>query len=562
MKPHLVAVPLLLLASAVIAEENAARQQQQQHQTRPPGPARQYRLSVPGVGVAGKFRAAPFYETVGSPRVIEYKTQYDVPNYDWTFAGNGITVPQNGSAPRSDYAIGMEGGRMQGGGCFPVDPSVPNTCLQEANASGNLVTVYKARERWTFRVSYIDPSNPSAAEFNVGFDTTGFGGGGDSVWEWERRTPKNHSCFTFYEDVCDTYGFNLNELYNTAQYFRPPCYLILGPGYRGYLFYQYSRYNVTDTIPPGAQEWVPNTAATTTRLAQPGKILFSSDWLLGRGLNALAVSGPGVVNPGVPPDTGYATAAPFIAPGSGTIEVTSYDCGVIPNVAFTIQREFIDGSGGHAHANEPSLDGVSLLDAYDGTTDRNGHWSTTLHAGQIGSTIKYTASTQNLLGRPFTSKPLFVTTGFANLTDSGENDPNIRYTGNTSTTGLRHPSNHNGSPELHAFVRSMAGLYNANADPADQGSLGLNDMSLPVGGVFDLNGDWSPPHARHRFGTDCDIDRSVRRADGSFTLIDTADLGDIVRRELDGKFLLESGGRVHVQVPEYEVGTILLRETR
>jgi hypothetical protein len=86
-------------------------------------------------------------------------------------------------------------------------------------------------------------------------------------------------------------------------------------------------------------------------------------------------------------------------------------------------------------------------------------------------------------------------------------------------------------------------------------------MSLPFGGVFDIHADWSPPHSRHRFGTDCDIDRYAQQPDGSFTLIDTGTLQDEVD-QLDGILLIESGGRLHVQVPEYTVATILLREAR
>jgi hypothetical protein len=508
-----------------------------------------------GASSPGRLQPAPRFETVGSPRVVEYKTSSDVPDYNNGNNGNGITVPAGGSVPRSDYGIGMETGRMQGGGCFPVDPTT-TTCLQEPDANGNLVTIQKARERWTLRLSYIDPTTPSATEVNIGFATNGFGAGGDSVYEWERRTPGGHSCFTFYP--CDTYGFNLNEILGTAQWQNPSCAMKVGPGYHAYLFYQYSRYNATDTIPPGAQEWVPNTAATSTRLEQPGKILFSRAWSLSLASNALSISGPGIVNPEVDTPTGYPTAAPTIAPGTATVTVRSYDCGVIPNVAFTIDREFIQSSDGHAHTNQPSLDQVSSMGALSGTTDTNGNWTTTLTAGTISSTIKYTASTTNLLGQPFTAIPLLVTTGFVGMIDPGPGIPELRYTGQTTT----HPSNHNASTELHLMLRDLGARYNLEADPADQGSLGLNDMSLPLGGLFDINAGWSSPHSRHRFGTDCDIDRRVQKADGSFAFADSRLLLSIAVNDMDGVGLLESGGRMHVQVPEYQVATILLRETR
>ena len=35
--------------------------------------------------------------------------------------------------------------------------------------------------------------------------------------------------------------------------------------------------------------------------------------------------------------------------------------------------------------------------------------------------------------------------------------------------------------------------------------VGINDMSLPRGGLFDLNGDWITPHQTHREGKNADI---------------------------------------------------------
>jgi hypothetical protein len=198
------------------------------------------------------------------------------------------------------------------------------------------------------------------------------------------------------------------------------------------------------------------------------------------------------------------------------------------------------------------------MGSLSGTTNTNGTWTTTLTAGTIASTIKYTASTTNLLGQSFTATPLLVTTGFVSMIDPGPGIPELRYTGQTAS----HPSNHNASVELHLMLRDLGERYNLEADPADQGSLGLNDMSLPIGGIFDIGAGWSSPHSRHRFGTDCDIDRRVQKADGSLEFIDSDLLLDIVRNDMDGVGLLESGGRLHVQVPEYQVATILLREAR
>ncbi len=38
-----------------------------------------------------------------------------------------------------------------------------------------------------------------------------------------------------------------------------------------------------------------------------------------------------------------------------------------------------------------------------------------------------------------------------------------------------------------------------------QGKLALNDMSLPLGGTFDINKNWRPPHSKHSLGTAVDV---------------------------------------------------------
>lgn len=553
MRTWILPLPLLLLTSALGAQTPPPHRRDHRAATQS-SVAVGFPARVPTANSRRRLQPVTNFATVFQPRVLLYATANDVPDFSSDFSGNGVPLSNN-TLPRNKYAIGIQTNGMDGGGCVAIDPTHPyNGCVQIVNSSGNPVTARIAREIWTFRISYIDPTNPSASEVDIT-------NGGDYVLEYVQQTPGGHSCFTFYP--CDTYGVNLDFLTGTVALSNPNCAMKLGPGYQATIFYQASPYN-EGAAPAGAQEWYPSAIpATPTRLEQPGGVLFSQAYSLGLADNALSMAGGSFVNPSVDSPTGYPTAAPTIAGGSETITLTSYDCGVIPNVAFSIGREFIPGTGGHAHSGTPPLDAVSSLDSYSGTTDNTGHWSTTLHAGTIGATLNYTASTTNLLGQSFSAQPLLISTGFAQLVDPGVPAPSddVRYTGNSSVTGLRHPSNHWGAPELHSFVRNVAAFYNTDADPADQGSLGLNDMSIALGGVFDFQGTWVPPHFRHRFGTDCDIDRNVQRSDGSFTPIDTQVLQDSVD-QLDGILLIESGGRLHVQVPEYQVGTILLRETQ
>jgi len=39
-------------------------------------------------------------------------------------------------------------------------------------------------------------------------------------------------------------------------------------------------------------------------------------------------------------------------------------------------------------------------------------------------------------------------------------------------------------------------------------AIGINDMSLPWGGLFDIDNNWSTPHSKHRTGKSVDVDHS------------------------------------------------------
>ena len=65
-----------------------------------------------------------------------------------------------------------------------------------------------------------------------------------------------------------------------------------------------------------------------------------------------------------------------------------------------------------------------------------------------------------------------------------------------------HPDNHFGTPQFNGKLVKVANLH-AAAFPGNK--LNFNDISLPLGGVFDLGAKWLPSHASHRFGEDIDI---------------------------------------------------------
>lgn len=84
-------------------------------------------------------------------------------------------------------------------------------------------------------------------------------------------------------------------------------------------------------------------------------------------------------------------------------------------------------------------------------------------------------------------------------------------TGQTST----HPNNHYGTPATLARAGMMAYDYYKKTGA----TLGINDMSLEWGGLFDWKATWASPHSLHRKGTSVDIDTCAKVAASGSTAI-------------------------------------------
>lgn len=80
--------------------------------------------------------------------------------------------------------------------------------------------------------------------------------------------------------------------------------------------------------------------------------------------------------------------------------------------------------------------------------------------------------------------------------------PSYRLTGVTSA----HTSNHYGLNTTNAATTSIANSFMAT----ENATIGINDMSLREGGIFDIRGNWGAPHRSHRKGTSVDIDRCAQ----------------------------------------------------
>lgn len=76
----------------------------------------------------------------------------------------------------------------------------------------------------------------------------------------------------------------------------------------------------------------------------------------------------------------------------------------------------------------------------------------------------------------------------------------VALVGQTQT----HPSNHWGTPTLVTKLTELGvKFYEKYNTP-----IKVNDMSLPLGGLFDHKSTWAPPHETHRDGRHADLNRS------------------------------------------------------
>lgn len=106
----------------------------------------------------------------------------------------------------------------------------------------------------------------------------------------------------------------------------------------------------------------------------------------------------------------------------------------------------------------------------------------------------------------------------------------------------RHVANHYGTPAaLAAFSQFADSLNEWINEP-----LGINDISLPQGGLFDVGGtSWDIPHGYHRQGTHADI-RNKTGAGVRFTLARERDMQDLWENTLDHGTLVHEGDHIHL----------------
>lgn len=158
-----------------------------------------------------------------------------------------------------------------------------------------------------------------------------------------------------------------------------------------------------------------------------------------------------------------------------------------PGLHWSCELKRVPNTGGHKHAGGPT----GKLSPKSGTIPSSGVVTGIKHktpavAGDIE--LKYKIGT--------TSGSVYSRAMIAGLVELPVTSA-IERVGITKT----HPQSHYGTQAMTAAIVSLAEKYYKKFSKP----LGVNDISLIWGGLFDHKATWAAPHATHRMGVDADI---------------------------------------------------------
>lgn len=211
-----------------------------------------------------------------------------------------------------------------------------------------------------------------------------------------------------------------------------------------------------------------------------------------------------------------------------------------------LKVEPIEESGGHNHDGSRNAH-VGTLGKYTVVLKEIGPNSIRYTSGEVAGTENIVAVFVDPAGKGtlIGELPINVKVSILGQLGSGAE---WRLTGQYGSPGVtsRHFSNHYGEAYTIDATMAIAREY----FNLTKTTLGINDMSLEWGGLFDVGNNWSSPHSLHRKGTSVDIDRYVYRVKTKEYILkdceDDLDLKDIVGDNF-GYLLCEPGGKKHIE---------------
>jgi hypothetical protein len=171
----------------------------------------------------------------------------------------------------------------------------------------------------------------------------------------------------------------------------------------------------------------------------------------------------------------------------------------VADVPVALRVEPVPFSGGHDHHDENRPKGK--LSAATGTTNAEGMFVVEYEASEVGGEEEIIVSSSRAQANA--KAKIFVRVGGLQALSAGPSE-NFVLVGKFGEPGVtsRHRDNHFGTETLIAKVRALADIVYRDSAYV----LRINDISLPWGGVFDIQNNWSTPHSGHRVGVNVDID--------------------------------------------------------
>lgn len=173
---------------------------------------------------------------------------------------------------------------------------------------------------------------------------------------------------------------------------------------------------------------------------------------------------------------------------------------IVPNAYVWLTPQSRPNGGGHDHHDNSRPPGE--YDRYEGSTGSDGwQFQVTYTAPEVSGPVDTYVACSSPSGYCYGGTfSLYVQVDGLVPLNAGLNY-NLVGSYGMPGVGSRHISNHNGRPSFTSSLVYLADLYYFQYGS----KLEYNDLSLPLGGLFDVFNNWRPDHWEHRMGISADL---------------------------------------------------------
>jgi len=231
---------------------------------------------------------------------------------------------------------------------------------------------------------------------------------------------------------------------------------------------------------------------------------------------------------------------------TATVTVTDADNKPVKDYSFTIKALVRANSGGHDHSENRATgrfvtEAKETLVAVQAKTESDGKKEFTYLSSGIGGIDSIFV--KGTTDKDTASAVIVLKLGdLEELTDGNHYDLVGEY-GETDVTS-RHRRNHYGKVDLIKKVKALADTIYADK----KYKLRINDMSLQLGGPFDISNNWDTPHQKHRQGVSADIDDYVVKENGKSISITKDQLSFWLKKVSKDASIGDEGDHFHLTV--------------